>query len=132
MSHTVINPAGLHNPVEYGYSHLVDAPSPGIVLVAGQYASDTEGHVMSADFAQQVERSFENLATALAAVGLDTSHVVRLGTYIVGHEPGRLDTLLAVIKRIWGDAPPTQTLLGVAALALPDMLFEVDAIAVRP
>ena len=35
------------------------------------------------------------------------------------------------IARIWGSRPPTQTLTGVAALALPAMLFEVDAIAVR-
>ncbi|MFI6580891.1 hypothetical protein [Embleya sp. NPDC050493] len=37
-----------------------------------------------------------------------------------------------MITRIWGDQPPAQTLLGVAAPALPDMLFEVDALAVRP
>ena len=36
-----------------------------------------------------------------------------------------------VVHRIWGDNPPTQTLLGVAALALPGMAFEVDAIALR-
>jgi hypothetical protein len=37
-----------------------------------------------------------------------------------------------VIARIRGDLPPTLTLLGVATLALPEMLFEVDAVAVRP
>lgn len=42
-----------------------------------------------------------------------------------------LDILLATLRRIWGDQPPAQTLLGVAALALPDMLFEVDAVATR-
>ncbi|WP_229718730.1 RidA family protein [Nocardia jinanensis] len=31
-----------------------------------------------------------------------------------------------------GDRPPVRTLTGVAALALPTMLFEVDAVAVRP
>ncbi|WP_018655517.1 RidA family protein [Actinomadura flavalba] len=126
----ITHPPGLHDPAGYGYSHL--AATSGPVFVAGQYASDAEGHVVSADFAAQVERSFANLGTALAAAGLGFEHVARLGTYIVGHEPARLDALLAVIRRHWGDRPPAQTLLGVAALALPDMLFEVDAVAVRP
>lgn len=87
---------------------------------------------MSDDFAAQVAQSFDNIGRALASEGLDFGHVVQLRTYIVGHDESKLTALLEVISRIWGDKPPTQTLLGVAALALPDMLFEVDAVAVRP
>ncbi|MFI1385159.1 RidA family protein [Embleya sp. NPDC020886] len=116
----------------FGYSHIVEAPNPDLVIIAGQYGSDPTGAVESADFAAQVERSFANLGTALAAAGLGFRDVARLGTYIVDHDHAKLEALLAVITRIWGDRPPAQTLLGVAALALPDMLFEVDATAVRP
>ncbi|MDT0347226.1 RidA family protein [Streptomyces litchfieldiae] len=131
-THSIINPPGLHNPVGYGYSHTVDIPAPaGLVLIGGQYGSDAEGAVVSDDFAEQVERAFTNLGTALAAAGLDYTHVTRLGTYIVDHDQDKLAALLAVVSRIWGDEPPAQTLLGVATLALPGMLFEVDAIAVR-
>ncbi|MFG1782399.1 hypothetical protein ACGFIU_08160 [Rhodococcus oryzae] len=35
-----------------------------------------------------------------------------------------------LIGEIWGDRPPTQTLTGVAALALSNMRFEIDAVAV--
>ncbi|WP_331766863.1 RidA family protein [Embleya sp. NBC_00896] len=132
MSHTITNPAELHDPVGFGYSHVVDAPSPDLVFIAGQYGSDPSGSVASADFADQVERSFANLGTALAAAGLGFQDVVRLGTYIVDHDHAKLDALLTVIARIWGDKPPAQTLIGVAALALPDMRFEVDAVAARP
>jgi enamine deaminase RidA (YjgF/YER057c/UK114 family) len=31
-----------------------------------------------------------------------------------------------------GDTPPTQTVIGVAGLAMPDILFEVEAVAARP
>ncbi|NUU22595.1 MAG: RidA family protein, partial [Streptomycetaceae bacterium] len=107
-------------------------PGADLVFIAGQYASDTDGHVVSDDFAAQVEQSFANLGRALASQGLDFSHVAMLRTYIVGHDQSTLDTLLTVLQEIWGDKPPAQTLLGVAALALPDMRFEVDAVAVRP
>jgi enamine deaminase RidA (YjgF/YER057c/UK114 family) len=132
MAHTITNPADLHDPVGFGYSHLVSAPAGDLVFVAGQYASGPDGTVPTTDFAGQVERSFANLGTALAAVGLGFEHVVRLGTYIVDHDEAKLQALLRVITRTWGGRPPAQTLLGVARLALPDMQFEVDAVAVRP
>ncbi|MGY6651547.1 RidA family protein [Amycolatopsis sp. TRM77291] len=131
MAHEIINPAGLHDPVGFGYSHIATTAGE-LVFIAGQYASDGSGQVTSGDFAEQVEQSLENLKIALAEVGLDFSHVVQLRTYIVGHDAAKLETIGKAIGRIWGARPPTQTLLGVAALALPEMLFEVDAIAVRP
>lgn len=132
MSTTITNPPTLHDPTGFGYSHVAAAP-PGaeLVFIGGQYASDLTGHTTSADFASQVRQSFDNLGLALRAVGLDLPDVVRIGTYIVGHDASRLDALLTVIRDIWGDQPPAQTLVGVAALALPDILFEVDAVAAR-
>lgn len=126
------NPTELHNPTAYGYSHLSTLPEAGLVFISGQYGSDQTGAVVSADFADQVEQAFANLGTALAEQGLSYRNVARLGTYIVEHDDGKLRTLLHTIAGIWGDHPPAQTLIGVAALALPDMDFEVDAIAVRP
>lgn len=128
MSPTITNPEGLHDPTGFGYSHIART-SGELVFVAGQYASDGDGHVTSDDFAEQVDRSLANLRTALAAVGLDFENVVQLRTHIVDHDEGKLAILAGRIAAIWGSRPPTQTLTGVAALALPDMLFEIDAIA---
>ncbi|SDR04963.1 RidA family protein [Thermostaphylospora chromogena] len=129
MTHTIINPESLHNPVAFGYSHLARATGE-IVFIAGQYASDGDGQVTSEDFADQVRQSFANLGKALAAAGLDYSNVVQIRTHIVDHDLAKLEILAKAVREIWGDQPPTQTLTGVAALALPGMLFEVDAIAV--
>jgi len=132
MSRAIVNPPSLHDPVPFGYSHAVGARGDEFVFVAGQYASGPDGRVTSADFADQVERSFANLGAALEAVELGFGDVVRLGTFIVDHDVEKLHVLGAALQRIWGDALPSQTLVGVAALALPEMLFEVDAVAVRP
>lgn len=128
MTSTIINPDGLHDPAGFGYGHVVTVPSGSdLILVAGQYDSDDQGRTTSADFAAQVDRAFTNLGVALRAVSLDYSDVVNIRTYIVGHDDRKLDALLAALRRIWGDRPPTQTLLGVAALALPDMQFDMPS-----
>ncbi|WP_019887996.1 RidA family protein [Streptomyces purpureus] len=128
---TLTNPAGLHDPAPFGYSHVAAARGE-MVFIAGQYASDSTGAVVQGDFATQVERSFENLRTALAAEGLGFEHVVRLGTFVVDHDLAKLEILGKALHAAWGERLPAQTLSGVAALALPGMLFEIDAIAVRP
>ncbi|RNL85883.1 RidA family protein [Halostreptopolyspora alba] len=130
MTHTVTNPTALHDPTGFGYSHLTETAG-GLVFVAGQYASDTTGQVAVEGFAEQVELSLTNLGTALGAAGLDYGAVVQLRTHIVDHDTDKLAVVADAIARIWGGQPPAQTLTGVAALALPRMLFEIDAIAVR-
>ncbi|MEU6860494.1 Rid family hydrolase [Glycomyces sp. NPDC046736] len=130
MSIEISNPAELHDPVGFGYSHVARV-SGELVLIAGQYDSDAEGHTTTDDFAQQVENAFANLGKALHSVGLDYPDVAQLRTFIVDHDLARLEAIGAAIAELWGDKPPVQTLTGVAALALPGMLFEVDAVAVR-
>ncbi|MBF6211921.1 RidA family protein [Nocardia puris] len=130
MALTISNPSELHDPTGFGYSHVARV-SGELVLIAGQYDSDAEGHVTREDFGGQVERAFVNLGTALRSAGLGYGDVAQLRTFIVDHDVDKLGVLGAKIAEIWGDTPPVQTLLGVASLALPGMLFEVDAVAVR-
>lgn len=131
MSIEISNPAALHDPVPFGYSHVA-VTSGELVFIAGQYDSDAQGATTTDDFAGQVERAFANLGTALRSVGLDFADIAQLRTHIVDHGPDKLAVVGARIAEIWGGRPPVQTLTGVAALALPTMLFEVDAVAVRP
>ncbi|MFJ5827975.1 RidA family protein [Streptomyces sp. NPDC093089] len=127
----VTNPATLHDPTPFGYSHAVSAPGE-LVFIGGQYASDATGAPVPGDFAAQVELSFERLRQALEGVGLGFADVVRLGSYVVDHDLAKLEVLGKELHARFGDRLPAQTLSGVAALALPGMLFEVDAVAVRP
>lgn len=133
MPHTIINPAGLHDPLPFGYSHTASiAAGTSLVFVAGQYGSAADGSVVSADFAAQVHQAFRNLGVALAAHGLELSHVVQLRTYVVEPDFDRLGVVAQAVHAGCGGIPPTQTLIGVSRLAMPEMLFEVEAIAARP
>lgn len=130
MSHTFTNPAALHDPKPFGYSHTARIPAGReLVFVSGQYGSDAQGAPVSADFGAQVERAFANLEAALAAQGLELGHVVQLRTYVVDHDFDKLGTVVAAVSSRWPDQPPTQTILGVASLATPDLKFEVEAVA---
>ncbi|MER7476139.1 Rid family hydrolase [Streptomyces sp. NPDC126510] len=128
---TITNPATLHDPTPFGYSHAVSAPGE-TVFIGGQYASDSAGTPVPGDFAAQVELAFDRLRSALEGAGLGYEHVVRLGTFIVDHDLGKLEILGKALHTRFGERLPAQTLSGVASLALPGMLFEVDAVAVRP
>ncbi|GAA2792717.1 RidA family protein [Streptomyces showdoensis] len=129
---TITNPATLHDPAPFGYSHAASAPGE-LVFIGGQYASDATGSPLHAeDFAAQVELAFTNLRLALEGVGLGFEHVVRLGSYVVEHDLAKLEVLGKALHGAFGDRLPAQTLSGVASLALPGMLFEIDAVAVRP
>jgi enamine deaminase RidA (YjgF/YER057c/UK114 family) len=133
MSHTIVNPAELHDSTAFGYSHTAAVPAGSeLVFVAGQYGSGPQGEVVSPDFGEQVDRTFRNLAAALGAHGLDLRHVVQLRTYVVGLDVERLGAVGAAVRGAWGSLPPTHTVIGVAGLALPDIQVEIEAVAVRP
>jgi enamine deaminase RidA (YjgF/YER057c/UK114 family) len=127
-----VNPPALHDPVPFGYSHSVAVPaSSALVLISGQYGSGPDGTLVSADFSEQVVNAFANVAAVLAAQGLNLTDVVQLRTYVVDLDFAKLGAISAVVHDTWGTMPPTQTLIGVASLAMPGIAFEVEAVAIR-
>jgi 2-iminobutanoate/2-iminopropanoate deaminase len=119
-----IQPEGL--PESQLYSHVVRAGD--LVFIAGQVAQDSDGNIVGrGDFAAQAEQVFENLKRALGSVGLDLSRLVKVSIYITD---GRYrDPLREINRRYIPSDKPVSTLLVVAALARPELLIEIDAIA---
>ena len=132
MPSTILNRPEPIDPTVLGFSHTVSTPVGGaLVFIAGQCGCDHTGQTTSPGFTTQVERSFAILLIAVHAVGLGAGDVVHIRSYIVDHEPDKLEILVGALRRVWGDRRPAETLVGVAALALPGMLFEVEAVAAR-
>ena len=124
-----INPEGLRRPPTY--TPVVKTSGGSTVYISGQVSVDVDGNVVGAgDLATQARQVFSNMRAALAAVGADFSHVAKITTYIVGYDASMRETYGAARAEAMGDALPASTLIGVQALAMPEYLIEVEAIAV--
>ena len=124
-----INPPSLSAPT--GYTHVVEVNRGRTVYVAGQVAFDTTGAVVGkGDFAAQTLQVMENLKSALAAAGATYENVVKVNTYVT--DISQLQALREIRGRYFGATPPASTLVQVVALAHPDLMIEVEAIAVLP
>lgn len=124
-----IYPEGLRRPPTY--TPVVRASGGTTVYISGQVSVDVEGNVVGVgDFAAQARQVFENLRLALASVGADFSHVVKMTSYVVDYSPELREAYGAARSAAMGDALPASTLIGVQALAMREYLIEVEAIAV--
>lgn len=129
----LINPKGLYNPTANGYSHVA-AISPGtqFVYIAGQ-GGENEAGELQPDFRLQVRQALSNLRTALAAVGAGVGDIAKLTVLVVDHTEARLHVFGSELERAMSGGPkPACTLIPVPRLALDEMLFEVEAVAVLP
>jgi enamine deaminase RidA (YjgF/YER057c/UK114 family) len=129
MQMTIINPAGLYDPVPNGYSHaVVTEGGTRIAFIAGQGGEDRTG-ALSPQFKDQVRQAYANLGVALDAIGARPDQVAKITTHVVDYDQSLLDVMTQCVKEMFGDTLPAQTLVPVPRLALDGMLFEVDAIA---
>ena len=125
----LINPEDLPKP--RSYHQVAVATGTRMVFVAGQVSEDVEGDLVGeGDFALQARTAFANVGRALAAAGAQPGQVARITIYVVAHRPELLPLISDARIAVFGDHRPADTLLGVATLAEPGYLIEVEAIAV--
>jgi enamine deaminase RidA (YjgF/YER057c/UK114 family) len=128
MTLELINPDDLAVPQVYTQ---VVAAAGRLVFVAGQVAQDTQGQVVApGDLVGQAHQAFANVGRALAAAGARPDQVTKVTIYVVHYQPEHRSMLAGPRAALFGDHKPASTLVGVEALASPDYLIEVEAIAV--
>lgn len=129
MTLTKINPPAL--PVPMGYTQAVATTGALTIYVAGQVAVDAIGNVVApGDVVGQARRAFTNVKSAVEAAGATVEDIAKVTWYVVGFRSELLPHLAAARRDVFGDHAPASTLIGVAALANPDYLVEVEAVAV--
>jgi enamine deaminase RidA (YjgF/YER057c/UK114 family) len=127
MARTYLNPEGLAVPPE-PYSHAIRCGDT--LYIAGQVAFDEQNQIVGiGDPRSQAEQVWRNIGLAVEAAGGTLADIVKITIFLkdVRHAAAEI----SVRERHFEPGRfPVCTLVQVANLGLPDLLMEVDAVAV--
>lgn len=99
------------------------------VYVSGTVAWGDDGKLVGAgDMYAQAKQAIRNVEKALIEAGASIADVVRTRIYVT--DISRLEEAARAHGEAFGEVRPASTMVEVSALAEPEMLFEIEAIAV--
>jgi enamine deaminase RidA (YjgF/YER057c/UK114 family) len=132
MSKQHINPPELFDGRKFGFSQVVTSTGGKTVYLSGQVAWDVEHKIVGpGDLQAQVWQSLRNLQSAMQAAGGSLSDIVSLRIYIKQSALENTRPVSEGLKEFFpSETAPASTWIGVPALADPDFLVEIEAIAV--
>ena len=130
MAHQEVNPWEWSKA--FGFSQAVKLTGSLEVLVcSGQTAMGPDGSLpASADMGQQVRTALENVVTVLEAGGMTPADIVKSNIYTTDVD-ACIGVLGQTVQEVLGSILPASTLLGVARLAFPELLVEIEVLAAR-
>ena len=123
-----INPDGMHRSPAFSQAVVVEQPAKTI-YIGGQNGVGADGKVVGPTLRDQSVQAFRNLATILESEGANLSNIVHWTIAVVDGQS--VSEGVAAFQEVWNpaDPPPAITVHIVAALG-PDVLVEIDAVAV--
>lgn len=125
---TQVNPWTWQDARGFSQAWRVD-DAQTVVLLSGQGPIDADGALVGPDdFEVQARQTFDNLRLVLDRAGAQFSDVVKVTVYLT--DIGRLPDYGRIKAEYIPGPQPASTALGVAALAVPGMMIEVDAVVV--
>ena len=129
MAKHLINPQQLYDGSVFGMSQGVVAPSRNLLFVSGQVAWDKQHAVTGDTVGTQFEAVLANLKIVLDEAGASVNDLLQIRIYIRGEFSEHLEALAPLLTAFLGTSRPAVTGIGVASLASPDTLVEVEAVA---
>lgn len=131
MPCTLINPATVHEAWPT-YSHVqvtTISSTCTLITIAGQVGVDAKTGKIPSTVNEQFELALNNLSKCLESAGATPANLIKLNHYVVDLDPNDTSRSEILLKFMAGHRPPG-TLVGVAALAHPELFYEVDAMAI--
>ena len=134
MPLTPVETPALFDSAQFGFSQAIVATGSRTLYLAGQAALDRELNVLhEGDLGAQMSAVLASIAQTVEAAGGAKENLARLTIFVVDYTPDKLDIIAGALKAFAQDGvPPVNSVIGVAALALPGLLVEIEATAVLP
>jgi enamine deaminase RidA (YjgF/YER057c/UK114 family) len=131
LERKIINPSKWQDALGFVQGHEVTG-AQRVLYCAGQVSVDADGKsVHAGDFRGQLNRTIDNLELVLNESGFSVSDIVRLNIYTTDLEGFSANRGLILERLVGAGARYSSTLLGVARLARPEFLIEIEATAVK-
>ncbi|MDM7957561.1 RidA family protein [Blastomonas sp.] len=100
----------------------------GLLFLSGQAAIDEQGAIVGeGDFDAQLEATFAAIDRVLAAGGSDRSRIIKVTIYLT--DMANFPKIVEARRRYFTPPWPADTIVEVRALALPELMVEIDVIA---
>jgi enamine deaminase RidA (YjgF/YER057c/UK114 family) len=130
MQRTSVNPWQWSVEMGFNQGEVVEGATRTL-FCSGQTAMDADGVPQHAgDMAAQVGMALDNLEAVLAEAGMSLANVVRLNIYTTDVDAFFAEYGAAAARLAEAGVAPPGTLLGVARLAFPELMVELEATAV--
>lgn len=123
-----LNPPTLPDAGAVGYSQISIASPGALAFVSGQVALRPDGAAPPASLAEQSAIVIENLRGALDSLQATPADIVHMRIYLTDLRPETQEIAMTEILRFLDGARPSLTGVGVAALAGPRLLIEVEMV----
>lgn len=129
MQRTPVNPWNWSLNLGYNQGEVIEGASRQLII-AGQTAVDAHGNPQHPnDMRGQIDLALNNLQEVLAGADMDLSNIIRLGVFATDVDEALKNFDLFGMRFGPIQYAPPMTLLGVTRLAIPGLMFEIEATA---
>lgn len=129
MKRTPVNPWDWSLKLGYNQAEIITDTTRQLIC-AGQTAVDGAGNPQHVgDMRGQINLALDNLEAVLAGADMDLSNIIRLGVFATDVDEALKNFDLLGMRFGPIQCAPPMTLLGVTRLAIPGLLFEIEATA---
>ncbi len=129
MSKKLINPKELYDGSTSGMSQAVVETETGLLFVSGQVDWNQQHETTEKTIEGQARKALNNLSIVLEDANSSIDQLLHIRIYIRGELGEHMDTLAPILSEFLGSSRPAVTGIGVASLASPKILVEIEAVA---
>jgi 2-iminobutanoate/2-iminopropanoate deaminase len=125
------NPASVAPPMKPHYSNSIRTESGPLLFIAGQVALDADGNLVGeGDIRAQATQVIENIKAIVEANGGALADIAQVTVYVRDIEA--FNSISDIRARYFPADGPASAIVEVSALAWPEFLLEIAAVAALP